>query len=183
MAAKLHYRDGGVWRTAAALHYRDAGTWRNLKAAWYRDGGTWRQVFLAAYVRNPLILPDIDQNRFPATTNTVWISFYTDGTVSGFGTPNLLLWDQNWRVPTEAGIGSSYYIKATLASGSAPNGSSDAALGAWHPLNTTRGWTYITSGGAASTRSGTLNIYISTTASDADIVGSGTVFLSSSRDS
>lgn len=136
----------------------------------------------SAYVVNPLVMPQVFQSRI-GTSATVWVNFYTDGTIQGFITPNDLQWTRSWRVPTLAGIGASYYIKATLASGLAPNGSGDPALNTWHSLSAVRGWAYITSGGVYSSRSGTLNIYISTSASDAGIVASGTVYLFAERES
>jgi hypothetical protein len=114
MAAKLHYRDGGVWRTAQALHYRDAGTWRKLKAAWYRDGGTWRQIFsgegpvaawggsTVSYVRS-------------GATATAGVIFNTDGTLTDYGTASAvsnLPGGSLWFSLITTGIGSSYWVRA-----------------------------------------------------------------------
>ena len=114
MAAKLHYRDAGVWRTAAALHYRDAGTWRKLKAAWYRDGGTWRQIFsgegpvaawggsTVSYVRS-------------GATATAGVIFNTDGSLTDYGTASAvsnLPGGSKWYSTITGGIGSSYWVRA-----------------------------------------------------------------------
>lgn len=114
MAAKLNYRDGGVWRTATALHYRDAGTWRKLKAAWYRDGGTWRQVFSADgpvaawggsvvyYVRS-------------GGTATAGVVFNTDGSLTDYGTASAIFnipAGSKWYSTITGGIGSSYWVRA-----------------------------------------------------------------------
>jgi hypothetical protein len=125
---------------------------------------------------------------FPtASAVTCSIAFMTDGTlVGGQGGPGGGFTDnatgKNWFLPTTAGAGAFYWIRATLLSGSTP--STGPALGAWVQLNTTPTWGYNSgTGGAASTREGQLTVHIASDAAGANILGTGTLTFAASRES
>ena len=58
--------------------------------------------------------------------------FATDGNVTLTGAAS-----QSWFAPTQAGIGSSYWVRCTRVSGVTPTGS---ALGTWLQLSANRTW-------------------------------------------
>lgn len=76
-----------------------------------------------------------------ATQATSTASLNTDGTVDINGS----LDDRNWYDPTTVGIGSSYWVRATLLTGDMPSGS---ALNTWLQLNSVRSWSLTTTGTA-----------------------------------
>lgn len=116
-----------------------------------------------------------------SSAQSVWANFYTDGTNEGFRHGNVSEWAGNWYTPTTAGIGSGYWIRATLSSGQTP--SSGSALDTWLQLNATRTWTYTApSGGMFSSRSGTLLIQISSNSTGTNIVTSGSFYFEVSRE-
>jgi hypothetical protein len=78
----------------------------------------------------------------------------------------------NWYVPTTFGIGSSYYIRATLSSGSTPSGS----LGTWSALTSDAVWT-INASGAGALAECELFIEISSNSGGSPVVASGNVNL------
>lgn len=166
MAAKLHYRDGGLWRTAAALHYRDAGTWRNLKSAWYRDGGIWRQVFSAA---GPVSLFDgeyINYSRSGATA-TASVTFETDGSLTDSGVADRMDGVEagvKWFDPITPGIGSGYWIQA--------NG------GAWQQISAARSFSVAQSTAGIASVSYAFNIAAS---SGGAVLASGTITVEAER--
>lgn len=184
---ELHYKDGGTWRRAKELHYRDGGTWRKLKEAWYRDGGTWRKIFSGA---SPVSLfgGNLVAAGFPYVgAVTITLTAGTDGTFSATATVDAAISFTNdaagdlWFAPAEAGIGTAYWVRATLTSGSAP---SSGTTGAWQQLSTARAWAYNSgTGGPSSSRSGTLLLEISSDSGGASIVASGSYYIEASRES
>jgi hypothetical protein len=106
------------------------------------------------------------------TARSVFLNIYTDGDLQGYTHGNVLQFDTSWYSPESGGIGASYWVRATLTSGVAP--SSGDALGVWHQLNATRGWTYTAPGtGVYQLRQGTLSIEISSSPSGSPVVSSG----------
>ena len=173
MAAKLHYRDGGVWRAAAALHYKDAGIWRNLTSAWYRDGGVWRQVFAAFSIVNPLAGGTyIDGDVAPGSVSCT-MSVGSDGYIGFSGVAAGDLGGQLWGTPQTAGVGVGYWVRVTLTSGTF---SSSAGSG-WLQLSTTRHWTRNRPTSGIGTTSCTCTVEIATDSGGASIVTSGSFTL------
>lgn len=105
---------------------------------------------------------------------TATVSFYADGYLSGSinGTGSNGASGDNWFMPNETGIGSSYWIRATLSSGSTPN-NGNPGIGTWLQLNTTRTWGYSSGGGTIGTRTGTLLFQIASDSGGTNIVASG----------
>lgn len=116
---------------------------------------------------------------FGASACSVTVTFETDGTVTGSegGPAGTFINDaagDTWYEPTLAGIGSSYWIRATLTSGSAP---STGAVGAWEQLTLSKAWNYNSgTGGAVSNRSGTVLFEISKTSGGAVVCSGSYVF-------
>jgi hypothetical protein len=103
------------------------------------------------------------------STATAGVTFGTDGSISFNGSGPAA--DTNWRRPTLAGVGSSFWVRATVNSGTLSSGTS----GSWLQLNSARSWTKTSTGAGLLTCSITLQV-----ASDAggtNIVSSGTYSL------
>lgn len=103
-------------------------------------------------------------------TATAGVTFGTDGAISFNGSGPAA--DTNWWRPTAAGIGASYWVRATVNSGTLSTGTS----GSWLQLNAARSWTKSSTGAGVLTCNITLQV-----ASDAggvDIVSSGSYNLS-----
>jgi hypothetical protein len=168
---ECHYHDGSAVRKVKELHYHDGTAIRKVKEAWYHDGTAVRKVYTGAEIVNPLVVPNVTYGALSTAAQSVWVNFYTDGTLQGFRQGNVQVWTRNWFTPTQAGIGGSYWIRATLVSGTAPTGS---ALNAWLALTAVRGWTLTApAGGAFASRACTLQIQIASDSAGANVVTSG----------
>jgi hypothetical protein len=84
---------------------------------------------------NPLPITDIGDDDIGSASAS--LSFNTDGTISVTGLDSSA--GPNWRSPTLAGIGSSYWYRLTVNSGTSPTG---ASVGAWIQGSVTRTWTW-----------------------------------------
>lgn len=91
--------------------------------------------------------------------------FNSDGTIDIRSHVGWVLGYQTWYGPTQAGIGSGYYLRATVLSGATPD---TGTFGTWLVLSAARTFTDTVTGGGANTAS--LLIEISTAGSDATIV-------------
>lgn len=131
---------------------------------------------------NPMVIGNVDRSYISTVDRSVWINFYTDGDIKTFEHGNVQVQDTSWYTPDPTvGIGSSYWIRATLTSGLAP--SSGPALNTWHALSAVRSWTYTAAGGGgSSTRSGTLLFEISSSSGGSPIVTSDSVMFSVNRE-
>jgi hypothetical protein len=108
------------------------------------------------------------------------VYFSSDGSVIGSAGSNAgetviidTLSGENWYVPNTTGIGSSYWIKATVTSGAQPSGTS---VGLWVSLSSTASWGNFASGDG-SVSSSTLFVQISSSATGTPVVASGNVTL------
>lgn len=124
--------------------------------------------------------------RFGASAASVTASLNTDGSLSASGSGDTVNVSQvngdSWYAPPTTGIGSSFYVRATLSSGSAP--SSGSGTGTWLALSSARSWTYNSgTGGAVSSRSGTLLIEVSPSATGTPVVCSGSISFDAERES
>ncbi len=102
------------------------------------------------------------------TTATASITVNTDGSISlnhGSG-------PSNWYSPSVAGIGSSYWVRLHVNSGSAP--SSGSGTETWLQLTGLRSWSWSVTN---ATRFGNYYLQFSTAGSDATIVSTSTVTL------
>lgn len=164
MGTEFYYKDGGAWRKAKELYYRDSGVWRKLKEAWYRDGGTWRKVFSSA---GPVPLPGgTASSAVFSGTATAFIQFTSAGHVTF--SPNSSA-SHDWYLPNTTGIGSSYWIKATLAGGVGPT---SGTLNTWLSLAAAQTWSNSLS--TNGNRDTVLTIQIASDSSGSNIVTSGT---------
>jgi hypothetical protein len=107
-------------------------------------------------------------------TQTTGVQFNTNGTLSG--TNNTSGQDtvtgDLWYSPATAGIGSSYWVRATLTGGSTP---STGAMGTWLQLSTAQAWKNTAPGGNGySNRSSTILFEIAAS-SGGTVVASGTI--------
>jgi hypothetical protein len=178
--SEWHYHDGSAVRRVKELHYHDGTALRKVREAWYHDGTAVRKVFTGAAIVNPLAIPDIAYGAISTAAQSVWLNFFPDGTLQGFRNGNVSLWTRNWFAPTQAGIGSGYWVRAALVSGNTPSGD---ALNTWLALTGVRGWTLTApAGGAVQSRACTLQIQIASDAAGANVVTSGTALLSVDRE-
>jgi hypothetical protein len=111
MSYSLSVKDSGTWRTATEVHARSGGSWRKCQQVFVRDGGSWRLVFGVQAGNTSYTVDDVETG----TTASASITFDTTGDVSFTGNGS----DPSgvWFSPSTAGIGSSYWIKFTNASG------------------------------------------------------------------
>lgn len=132
----------------------------------------------------PLPLSSITDSRVGFTSDIVWINFGTEGLIEAYRHGNILVWSNDWYRPQVAGIGATYWIRASNSSGQDPNGGSDSAFNTWLQLNSLRSWSMFVSGsaGTTDTRAGTVLIEIALDSAGVDIVTSGTVFMSAEYD-
>lgn len=95
---------------------------------------------------------------------------FSDGTAQAVGdsTTNF-----NWGTPTTAGAGNSYWVRATLSSGSTPSGT----LNTWLQLSTTRGWSVFRSSSSVGTTTSVLTIQIATDSGGSNIIDTATITL------
>lgn len=117
----------------------------------------------------------MNATRVPSSTAaTATVTFNTDGTVSGTigGTGSNGATGDRWYQPTESGIGSGYWIRATLSSGLSPN-NGNPGVGTWLALSSGRTWGYTSGGGTLGTRDGTLLFEIASDSGGSTVVCSG----------
>lgn len=131
---------------------------------------------------NPLTMSSLNYSYLTSSSRSVWVNFNPDGDLQSFSHGNVLRQRTSWFSPDPTpGIGNSYWIRATLQSGTAP---ASGAVGQWLQLNATRSWTYTApSGEVFSSRHGVLLIQIATDAAGSNIVSSGTISLRVDRES
>lgn len=167
------YHDGTAWRAISALSYHDGTAWRTIKTASYHDGTAWRQVFNLAGPVNQFG-GTVYARRIGGNNAIATVNFRFDGTVSGSVSPttggaNEANGDM-WYQPATAGIGSSYWIRATLSSGTTPT---TGTMNTWQQLDVTRTWENKSGLGNVGSRSSTILFEISATSGGA-VVCSGT---------
>lgn len=103
------------------------------------------------------------------------VGLNTDGTAQydSFGSPV----NFNWHAPTTTGIGSSYWCRMTVNSGTALTGS---ATGSILALSSNRNWTLTRSGVGVNTTNATLEIF--SDAAGANLVASRTITMTATVD-
>jgi hypothetical protein len=105
-------------------------------------------------------------------TASVTLDVNTNGTItqSVTGTPTGSM-PSAWYTPTTTSIGNSYWVRATLNSGTAVTGT----VGSWLALTAARSWTQSASGG--NTVTSVLSIDISSSATGTPVVATGLITL------
>lgn len=119
----------------------------------------------------------VDKEVGGTLSGNVTITLNTDGTIVGsesgyIGGFQDFATGLRWYMPPTAGIGSAYWVQATLASGTVPN--SGPAMGVWTQVSAAVAWTYNSGAGSLGTnsmRAGILNIKFSTNAAGTAIIG------------
>jgi hypothetical protein len=101
------------------------------------------------------------------------MTFYTDGTAREKSN-SVMSAHTNWTTPGSTGIGSSYWIRRVLTSGSAPTG---LANNVWTSLSSAQSLTISTTSGQTKNSSGTLAL--ATDSGGTNIVATGTYYLDS----
>lgn len=103
------------------------------------------------------------------STADATLRFDTNGAVQSLTNSNGVQQIADWYLPNTAGIGSQYWIRATLSSGTSPSGS---ALNTWLALSSPASWrlTQTTNG----SRTCTLAISIASDAAGSNVVTTGT---------
>lgn len=127
----------------------------------------------------------ISSYRFGASASSCTATLNTEGSIDGSWSGDSgsdTISSDNWYYPNLAGVGASYWVRATLSAGSTP--SSGSGTGTWLQLNATRSWTYNSgTGGAVSSRSGTLLLEVSTSSGGTPVVCSGSISFDAERES
>lgn len=159
MAVEFFYNDQGTWRKMTEMHYYD-GTlpnWRELSQVWYNDQGTWRQVFdnRTVSLNNYTVESSRDTSGGGGTATAAYI-LTTDGIAreeinQNDGTDTTITQDiagDNWWTgKPDAGIGTSFEVRATLNGGNA-FGTFTGTLNTWEAITVDREWSLVnTSGG------------------------------------
>jgi hypothetical protein len=109
------------------------------------------------------------------STATVGMTFTTAGDVNrDFGGSTF---QHRWYNPNTTGIGSNFWIRVTLSSGTTPTGS----LNSWLQLSTNRSWSVARP--TVGTNTSVLAVSIATDAIGANIVATGSYTLSATRSS
>lgn len=106
---------------------------------------------------------------------SVEVIFNTNGSIVGVVTDYSItdtINGDNWFAPNQTGIGSSYWIRATVVSGSITTGS---PTGSWLSMSSTTSWTVFRFG--AGSANAQLFIEISSSGTGSPVVASGTVNL------
>lgn len=109
----------------------------------------------------------------PATASCSF-TFGTDG--AGTFTGNLSPASTPWFTPLTAGIGSSYWVKVTLNTGTAPGGD---VTGSWLALSSARSWSLTRA--INGTVSNNLTVQIASDAAGANVVATATFTMTATR--
>lgn len=107
----------------------------------------------------------------------------SDGSFSVGGTGSIVsntIGSDAWYYPNLAGVGSSYWVRATLSSGSTP---STGTMGSWQQLSSGRTWSNSSGGGAFGSRTSTILFEVSTSSGGTPVVCSGTVTITAEHES
>lgn len=122
------------------------------------------------------------RTRFGGTCSTT-VGFDTNGDIYGSGTGTVAtdtVTGDNWYTPNTTSIGSGYWIRATLSSGSVP---SSGTMNTWLQLSSARQWNNSSGGGAFGSRSSTVLFEISSSSGGSPVVCSGTVSITADHES
>lgn len=161
----ININPAGVWKQPTNISVEVAGVWKTVTNAWIEVGGVWKQVYQKIVNFVPTFTAFVADS-----TNLVFIRFMLDGSVQGDNTET----DAYWGKPATPNIGASYWVKFHFSSGTLTGAGGDS-LDTWLQLNTSkiRSLTPPTFGYRVSN----YIYYISISASDAGILGSGTIRL------
>jgi hypothetical protein len=112
----------------------------------------------------------------PGVAASLQFSVRGDGVINDFGTyvtrsvVNGTM-PQSWYQPNTASIGSSYWVRLTIVSGSTPG---SGTVGSWLALSSTQTWIWTSATTGVSTVGATVLVEISTSAGGSPVVTSGT---------
>lgn len=118
----------------------------------------------------------VDHTTISPTNANAGISLQTDGTVSLNAGNTVAPTTLAWYTPTVAGIGSSYWARATIVSGSFSSGS---GTGSWIAISGAPGWNRNRT--TIGTTSVTFTLEIASDAGGANIVASATITLNAEK--
>lgn len=117
----------------------------------------------------------------PTGISTVSLTLKTDGTFTTVGFPTFASWNQyKWYNNPTASIGNSYWVKATLISGSNPTAGN--SVGTWHALSSDVFWENETTGDPGSVAYSVLKLEFATDSLGTNIVATSRLVLSASTD-
>ena len=153
MPAEFYYRNAGVWNKMTEIGYYQGATLRDLASVWYNNNGTWLQVFnKAAAAQVSLTNRAITGSRNTSGGSGTATAIYrlsTDGIAKeqktatsnsdSLGPLTDLPGNDWWTAKPQAGIGSSYEVRATVASTSG-TGTLTGTIGAWTTINPDQLW-------------------------------------------
>ena len=162
MGAEAYRSDGTAFRRGKELYRSDGTAFRKCKERYRYDGTAWRLIF-SGFTVAAQALSSID------TGHPARVTFNSDGSVTTTDGSN-----GAWGAPSTAGIGSSYWIKIHFNSGN-NSGFAGMAFDTWLAL--TAGRSISQAPNPVGERTSNLTFSISTSAADAGIVGSNSIFL------
>ncbi len=89
-------------------------------------------------VVNPIPIAELEDAEVSPTNPSASIALETDGTLTPTG--NGTVTGPNWFLPTTGGIGTSYWVRLTLDSGTSPT--SGDVVGSWLQITASRNWAW-----------------------------------------
>jgi len=167
----FNFKAGGSWRSLATGYVKVAGAWQEIRSAWIKVAGVWQkvytfeQVILTGTELAPIVDSDVEAGIARAGWRFQFVGNLTTYSGAAYPTPEWygILGGTTHRIPDQT-----YYLRATLVDGSAPDIS--PALNVWLSLASEQlfGWTSTTGVNA-----GTLKIEIAKTATGDEIQDTG----------
>ena len=134
--------------------------------------GSWVAVDMAT--ATPPIIADYDgqvvESIGVGLSASATATFSTTGACTGTISRSGLTFTKSWYAPNTAGIGTSYWVKATLTTGKTP---SSGTMGAWTQITTNQAWTNSVAAGGS--RDSIVKFQIASDAGGVNIVYTGTI--------
>lgn len=126
----------------------------------------------------------IDKTLIGAAACFVTVNFNADGSIttsSSIGSTGSDDVDgDTWFAPPASGVGAQYWLNAVLASGSTPT---SGTMGAWTQLSSAQSYNYNSgTGGAVSSRAGTIDFKVASDSGGTNVVCSGSIYFSATRE-
>jgi hypothetical protein len=118
--AELYYNDGVGVRKAKELYYNDGVGVRTIKEAWYNDGVGVRKVYASGAIVGSFTAWNVSgDTAIGGGNSSASLTFASNGAVSYIANTadNTIAGSTAWFAPATTGIGSSYWIRATVTAG------------------------------------------------------------------
>jgi Putative phage tail protein len=110
-----------------------------------------------------------------STTANAWLNYNNDGSITGHRAP-----PSAWFLPLTAGVGSSYWVKATVVAGNTPSGNT---TGSWLAASGNLVWYDSVTGGPGTGKDTQLQVQVATDSGGTNIVSNAVHYITASIDS